>query len=101
MTLQLKTKKQVEETVEIEVPAFFKSGGAEYIGIFDVDNVIKFYKGFNGYGSAQFDNTCDGLTLDGYERIDEQEFRIEHMKHMEKFNLPHRQITTAELNEAI
>lgn len=95
MTLQLKTKKEVVETTEIELPAFFKMGNF-YVGIFDTDDVVKFYKGHNMQSVER--ETADFInSLEGYSQIEEQDFRIEYMKHMEKFALPKHQITTDEL----
>ena len=95
MTVQIKTKKTVEESREIQLPAFFKHGSI-YVGIFDHDIAIKFYAGsiFNCISVESADRISD---LDGFEEIDEQDFRIEYMKHMEKFALPKYQITTGDL----
>lgn len=99
MTAKIKTKKRTltEETIEVSLPAFFKKDD-RYIGIFDLDNVVEFFKGlyYQSVTSYSVDFISD---MEGYEPIDEQDFRIEHMKHMSKFNLPARNVTTEELSE--
>lgn len=46
MTVTITTKKQVEETVEIPVPCFYRNNSETYfIGVLDNDTVVKIYRG--------------------------------------------------------
>lgn len=75
--MQLKVKKEIEETVNLELPAYFKTG-LRYLGILNENQVVNFStsKGLCTYQNGDlwlFKSTIDEATRN-WEKVTEADF---------------------------
>lgn len=100
--MKLTIKKQIEESVEIQLPAFFKLDNS-FFGMFDEDEYFKvtigkYFSHISSSATELFESEISTIA-NTWEPSTEEEFRVEYEKALKQIAIPRRQVTTGELAE--